>query len=104
MSPSPTYGCRTAHGIELYRDLRSKLPELNCLLLTSFTDEPAMLDAVTAGVGGYVIKDIKGLELVSAVRAVGSGRSLLATRAAAALMGQAASQCRAAGTTGRSDF
>lgn len=74
------------NGIELCRDLRSKLPELNCLMLTSFTDEQAMMDAVLAGAGGYVIKDIKGLELVSAVRAVGSGRSLLDTRAAAALM------------------
>ncbi|HEX7658329.1 MAG TPA: response regulator transcription factor, partial [Pseudonocardiaceae bacterium] len=71
---------------ELCRELRSKLPELNCLMLTSFTDEQAMLDAILAGAGGYVIKDIEGLELVSAVRTVGSGRSLLDNRAAAALM------------------
>ena len=74
------------NGIELCRELRSKLPELNCLMLTSFTDEQAMLDAILAGAGGYVIKDIEGLELVSAVRTVGSGRSLLDNRAAAALM------------------
>src|SRR5437660_906415 len=74
------------NGVELCRDLRSRLPELNCLMLTSFTDEQAMLDAILAGAGGYVIKDIKGMELVSAVRAVGSGRSLLDNRAAAALM------------------
>ncbi|HTF55392.1 MAG TPA: response regulator transcription factor [Pseudonocardia sp.] len=74
------------NGVELCRDLRSKLPELNCLMLTSFTDEQAMLDAILAGAGGYVIKDIKGMELVSAVRTVGSGRSLLDNRAAAALM------------------
>jgi two-component system response regulator DevR len=74
------------NGIELCRELRSKLPELNCLMLTSYTDEEAMMDAILAGAGGYVIKDIKGMELVSAVRTVGSGQSLLDNRAAAALM------------------
>jgi two-component system response regulator DevR len=74
------------NGVELCRELRSRLPELNCLILTSFTDEQAMMDAILAGAGGYVIKDIKGMELVSAVRTVGSGHSLLDTRAAAALM------------------
>jgi two-component system response regulator DevR len=74
------------NGVELCRDLRSTMPELNCLILTSYTDEQAMLDAILAGAGGYVIKDIKGMELVSAIRTVGSGRSLLDNRAAAALM------------------
>ncbi|WP_137816968.1 LuxR C-terminal-related transcriptional regulator, partial [Gandjariella thermophila] len=74
------------NGVELCRELRSKLPELTCLMLTSFTDEQAMLDAILAGASGYVIKDIKGMELVSAVRTVGSGKSLLDNRAAAALM------------------
>ena len=67
-------------------ELRSRLPELQCLMLTSYTDEQAMTDAILAGASGYVIKDIKGMELVSAVRTVGSGRSLLDNRAAAALM------------------
>ncbi|WP_236792948.1 response regulator transcription factor [Amycolatopsis sp. GM8] len=74
------------NGIELCRDLRSKLPDLNVLMLTSYTDEEAMLNAILAGAGGYVIKDIQGLQLVSAVREVGSGRSLLDNRAAATLM------------------
>ncbi|MEV5301562.1 response regulator transcription factor [Amycolatopsis methanolica] len=74
------------NGIELCRELRSRLPELNVLILTSYTDEEAMLNAILAGAGGYVIKDIQGLQLVSAVREVGSGRSLLDTRAAATLM------------------
>lgn len=73
-------------GVELCRELRSRMPELNCLMLTSFTDEQAMLDAIMAGAGGYVIKDIRGLDLVSAVRKVGTGESLLDTRAAATLM------------------
>lgn len=74
------------NGVELCRDLRSKLPELNCLMFTSFTDEQAMLDAILAGAGGYVIKDIKSMDLISAIRAVGEGRPLLDNRAAAALM------------------
>ncbi|WP_020659897.1 response regulator [Amycolatopsis benzoatilytica] len=74
------------NGIELARELRSRLPELMCLMLTSYTDEQAMLDAVMAGASGYVIKDIKGLDLVSAVLEVGAGKSLLDAHAAAALM------------------
>jgi two-component system, NarL family, response regulator DevR len=74
------------NGVELCRELRSRMPDLNCLMLTSFTDEQAMMDAVLAGAGGYVIKDIKGMELISAIRTVGQGRSLLDNRAAAALM------------------
>ncbi|HEX5401609.1 MAG TPA: response regulator transcription factor [Pseudonocardiaceae bacterium] len=74
------------NGVELCRDLRSKLPELNCLMLTSYTDDQAMMDAILAGAAGYVIKDIKGVDLVSAVRTVGSGRSLLDSRAATALI------------------
>jgi DNA-binding NarL/FixJ family response regulator len=74
------------NGVELCRDLRSRLPELNCLMLTSYTDDQAMMDAILAGAAGYVIKDIKGVDLVSAVRTVGSGKSLLDSRAAGALM------------------
>ena len=73
-------------GIELCRDLLSELPDVRCLILTSFTSDEAMLDAVLAGASGYVIKDIKGMELAQAVKDVGSGRSLLDNRAAAALM------------------
>src|ERR1700710_548659 len=64
------------NGIELCRELRSRMPDLHCLMLTSFTDEQAMMDAILAGAAGYVIKDIKGLDLVSAIRTVGAGRSL----------------------------
>ena len=74
------------NGVELCRELRALCPDLNCLMLTSFTDEQAMLDAIMAGAGGYVIKDIRGMELLSAIRTVGSGRSLLDNRAASALM------------------
>ncbi|HVV13466.1 response regulator transcription factor [Amycolatopsis sp.] len=74
------------NGVELCRDLRSRLPGLTVLILTSFTDEEAMLNAILAGAAGYVIKDIEGFRLVSAIREVGAGRSLLDNRAAATLM------------------
>ncbi|BCK56064.1 DNA-binding response regulator [Nocardia wallacei] len=76
------------NGIELCRDLLSQLDELRCLIFTSFTDDQAMLDAILAGASGYVVKDIKGLELARAVKEVGAGRSMLDNRAAAALMQQ----------------
>ncbi|UXA19014.1 response regulator transcription factor [Mycobacterium sp. SMC-4] len=74
------------NGIELCRDLLSRLPGLRCLMLTSFTSDEAMLDAVLAGASGYVVKDIKGMDLAKAIKEVGAGRSLLDNRAAAALM------------------
>ena len=74
------------NGIELCRDLLSAMPDLRCLMLTSFTSDEAMLDAILAGASGYVVKDIKGMELAKAIKDVGAGRSLLDNRAADALM------------------
>lgn len=74
------------NGIELCRDLLSRMPDLRCLILTSYTSDEAMLDAILAGASGYVVKDIKGMELARAVKDVDAGRSLLDNRAAAALM------------------
>jgi two-component system, NarL family, response regulator DevR len=74
------------NGIELCRDLLSELPDLRCLMLTSFTSDEAMLEAILAGASGYVVKDIRGMELAQAIKDVGAGRSLLDNRAAAALM------------------
>jgi two-component system response regulator DevR len=51
------------NGIELCRDLLSSIPDLRCLMLTSSTSDEAMLDAILAGASGYVVKDIKGIEL-----------------------------------------
>jgi two-component system, NarL family, response regulator DevR len=73
-------------GVELCRELRSRMPDLRCLMLTSYTDEQAMFDAVLAGASGFVIKDVRGNDIVNAVREVGAGRSLLDGRAATALM------------------
>ena len=74
------------NGIELCHELLSKMPDLRCLMLTSFTSDEAMLDAILAGASGYVVKDIKGMELARAINEVGAGKSLLDNRAAAALM------------------
>ncbi|WP_280239035.1 response regulator transcription factor [Nocardia abscessus] len=73
------------NGIELCRDLLSKLDDLRCLILTSFTDEQSILDAVRAGASGYVVKDIKGMELARAIKEVGAGRSLLDYNAASSM-------------------
>ncbi|MFI5613997.1 response regulator [Amycolatopsis sp. NPDC051903] len=75
-------------GVRLCRDLRATLPGLRCLMLTSYTDEESMVDAVLAGADGYVIKDIEGLRLIDAVRRVAAGRNLLDDRAVAALVGK----------------
>jgi DNA-binding NarL/FixJ family response regulator len=68
-------------GIEVCRDARSILPELKCLMLTSYADDEALFDAILAGASGYVLKDIRGNDLVEAVRSVSAGRSLLDPRA-----------------------
>ncbi|MFE7033328.1 response regulator transcription factor, partial [Streptomyces sp. NPDC057621] len=62
-------------GITVCRELRSRMPELACLMLTSFDDDDALLDAIMAGAAGYVLKQIKGSDLISAVRTVGAGQS-----------------------------
>lgn len=72
-------------GITVCRELRSRVPELACLMLTSFDDD-ALLDAITAGASGYVLKQIKGSDLVSAVRTVASGQAMLDPETTARLM------------------
>jgi DNA-binding NarL/FixJ family response regulator len=64
-------------GVEVCRALRSALPELKCLMLTSFADDEALFSAILAGASGYVLKQVKGSDLVSAVRRVAAGGSLL---------------------------
>jgi two-component system, NarL family, response regulator DevR len=83
-------------GVTVCRELRSRMPELACLMLTSFDDEEALLDAIMAGASGYVLKQISGTDLVSAVRTVASGQSMLdpgaATRLMARLRGEGATE------------
>ncbi|MEU1628786.1 response regulator transcription factor [Streptomyces sp. NPDC020096] len=73
-------------GITVCRELRSRLPGLACLMLTSFDDDDALLDAIMAGASGYVLKQIQGSDLVSAVRTVASGQSMLDPLTTARLM------------------
>ena len=68
------------------RELRSKLPELSCLMLTSFPDEEALFDAIMAGASGYLLKQTLGPDLVSAVRTVAAGESLLDPKLATKVM------------------
>lgn len=64
-------------GIEVCREIRSVMPEVACLMLTSFADDEALLGAVVAGAAGYVLKQIRGSDLVGSVRRVANGESLL---------------------------
>jgi two-component system, NarL family, response regulator DevR len=73
-------------GVSVCRELRSRMPELACLMLTSFDDEEALLDSIMAGASGYVLKQIQGSDLVSAVRTVAAGQSLLDPSATAKVM------------------
>lgn len=65
------------NGIVVCRELRSRMPHLACLMLTSFDDDDALLDAILAGAAGYVLKQIKGSDLLAAVRTVAAGQSML---------------------------
>ncbi|WP_411757260.1 response regulator [Streptomyces venezuelae] len=73
-------------GIRVCRELRSRMPGLAVLMLTSFDDEDALFDAIMAGASGYVLKQIKVADLVSAVRTVASGQSMLDPETTARLM------------------
>jgi DNA-binding NarL/FixJ family response regulator len=73
-------------GVTVCRELRSAMPGLACLMLTSFDDEEALLDSIMAGASGYVLKQIQGSDLVTAVRTVARGQSLLDPSATTRLM------------------
>lgn len=51
-------------GVEVCRDIRSDLPEVRCLMLTSYSDDEALFDAIMAGASGYVLKEIRGTDLM----------------------------------------
>lgn len=65
------------NGVEVCREVRSRDEHVRCLMLTSYADDEALFNAVMAGASGYVLKGIRGSELVTAVRDVAAGRSLL---------------------------
>ncbi|HEY5183638.1 MAG TPA: response regulator transcription factor [Actinomycetes bacterium] len=64
-------------GVEVCREIRELVPETRCLMLTSYADDEALFDAIMAGASGYVLKDIRGTDLVDAIRSVAAGKSLL---------------------------
>jgi two-component system response regulator DevR len=64
-------------GIEVCRDLRSAMPDLKCLMLTSFDDDEALFDAIMAGASGYVLKSVRGTDLIDSVRRVAAGQARL---------------------------
>ena len=64
-------------GVEVCRDVRSQRPELACIMLTSFADDEALFEAIMAGAAGYVLKQVRGGELVDVIRRVAAGQSLL---------------------------
>ena len=64
-------------GVEACREIRSQMPDVAVLMLTSFSDDQALFDSIMAGAAGYVLKQVRGADLVDSVRRVGSGESIL---------------------------
>ena len=64
-------------GVEVCRDIRSALPDVKCLMLTSYSDDEALFDAIMAGAAGYVLKQVRSAELLDGIRRVAAGQSLL---------------------------
>ena len=65
------------NGVEVCREVRSEFPDVYCLMLTSYSDDEALFEAIMAGASGYVLKQIRGNELIQAVKRVATGESLL---------------------------
>ena len=64
-------------GVEVCREVRSRHPEVQCLMLTSYADDEALFSAIMAGASGYVLKQVRGADLVDGIRRVARGESLL---------------------------
>ena len=64
-------------GVEVCREIRSRHPEIQCLMLTSFSDDEALFSAIMAGAAGYLLKQVKGNDILDGIRVVGRGGSLL---------------------------
>ena len=65
------------NGVEVCREIRSANPEIACIMFTSYSDDEALFDSIMAGAAGYVLKQIRGNELVAGIRRVAIGESLL---------------------------
>jgi DNA-binding NarL/FixJ family response regulator len=64
-------------GVDVCREIRSRHPEIACIMLTSFADDEAVYAAIMAGAAGYLLKQVRGTDLVDGIRRVGQGESLL---------------------------
>jgi DNA-binding NarL/FixJ family response regulator len=73
-------------GVEVCREIRSRDESVKCLMLTSYADDEALFDAIMAGASGYVLKAIRGDELLAAIRDVAAGKSLLDPEATARVL------------------
>ena len=73
-------------GVSVCRELRSRLPQLKVIMLTSYSDDEALFEAIMAGASGYLLKQILGQDLVTGVRTVVAGGSLLDPTAATAVL------------------
>ena len=69
-------------GVDACREVRSENPEIKVIMLTSFSDDTALFNSIMAGASGYVLKQIRGTDLIEAIRTVGAGGSLLDPEAA----------------------
>ena len=64
-------------GFEVCREIRSRMPTVQCLMLTSYADDEALFDSIMAGASGYVLKQVRADDLIDAIRQVAAGQSLL---------------------------
>jgi DNA-binding NarL/FixJ family response regulator len=83
-------------GVSVCREIRSQTPQVGCLMLTSFGDDEALFDAIMAGAAGYVLKQIRGTDLIGAIRTVAAGQSLIDPKTASRLMDRMKDQVRGA--------
>jgi two-component system, NarL family, response regulator DevR len=86
-------------GIEACREIRAELPDTRVVMLTSYPDEEAVFSAIIAGASGYLLKQVRGRDLVAALEAVGRGESLLDP----AVTEKVLDRVRRIATTGASD-
>ena len=64
------------NGVEVCREIRSRHPEIKCVMFSAFDDEVTIVESIRAGASGFVLKQIRGGDIVNAVRVVASGESL----------------------------
>jgi DNA-binding NarL/FixJ family response regulator len=64
-------------GVRICREIRSASPDVRCLIFTTYSDDQALMDSIMAGAAGYLLKETRGADLMSAIRRVAQGHSLI---------------------------